>query len=152
MGERVICPHCQTTLDLWHQPKLAADAIIEDARGRVLLIRRRNEPHGWAIPGGFVDVGETLEEAARREMLEETGLAVELVAQFHTYSEPARDPRHHTITVVFHARPADPAAAPRAGDDALEARYFPLDALPPDLVFDHPRVLADFAERHGRPF
>lgn len=152
MGERVVCPHCRATLDLWHQPKLAADVLVEDEAGRVLLIRRRNAPIGWAIPGGFVDVGETLEEAARREMREETGLDVELISQFHTYSDPARDPRHHTVTVVFHGRRADPAAAPAAGDDALEARFFALDALPEDLVFDHPRVLADFRERGGRPF
>lgn len=152
MGERVVCPHCRATLDLWHQPKLAADVLVEDEAGRVLLIRRRTAPVGWAIPGGFVDVGETLEAAARREMREETGLDVELIAQFHTYSDPARDPRHHTVTVVFHGRRADPVAAPTAGDDALEARFFALDALPEDLVFDHPRVLADFRERGGRPF
>lgn len=152
MGERVVCPHCHATLDLWHQPKLAADVLIEDETGRVLLIRRRNAPHGWAIPGGFVDVGETLEQAAVREMLEETGLEVELIGQFHTYSDPARDPRHHTVTVVFHGRRRDPAAAPRAGDDALDARFFALNALPEPLVFDHPRVLDDFRRRAGAPF
>jgi 8-oxo-dGTP diphosphatase len=85
-------------------------------------------------------------------MLEETGLAVELLAQFHTYSDPARDPRHHTVTVVFHGRRRHPAAAPEAGDDALDARFFALDALPEPLVFDHPRVLDDFRRRAGVPF
>lgn len=144
MGERLLCPHCQTPLDAWKQPHLAADVVIEDAAGSVLLIRRRNPPHGWAIPGGFVDYGETLEEAARREMQEETGLDVVLIGQFHTYSDPARDPRHHTVTIVFHGRRRDEGQEPCAGDDALEARFFRLDALPELLVFDHPRVLDDF--------
>lgn len=144
MGDRLHCPACGFELDAWKQPHLAADVLIEDDAGRVLLIRRRNPPHGWAIPGGFVDYGETLEEAARREMREETGLDVELLDQFHTYSDPARDPRHHTVTIVFHGRRRDEKALPIAGDDALEARFFPLEALPTPLVFDHPIVLHDF--------
>lgn len=147
MSERHVCPHCRTELDLWKQPHLAADVLIEDEAGRVLLIRRRNPPHGWAIPGGFVDDGETLEAAAIREMREETGLDVELLSQFHTYSEPGRDPRHHTVTIVFHGRRRSESDQPRAGDDALEARFFDLDALPTPLVFDHADVLGDFRRR-----
>ncbi len=125
----------------WKQPKLTVDVIVESGDGRVLLIRRKNPPPGWAIPGGFVDYGETLEAAAVREIREETGLSVTLTAQFHTYSEPSRDPRHHTVTTVFLGR-AD--GEPQPDDDALEARFFPLDALPEPLAFDHDRVLADF--------
>jgi|SRR5712675_1017623 len=125
------------------QPRLAADCIIqvEGDPSRVVLVRRRNPPHGWAIPGGFVDYGESVEAAAVREMKEETGLDVVLTRQLHTYSDPARDPRGHTVTVVFvgtaHGMPA-------GGDDALEARVFTKGSLPPDLVFDHPRVLDDY--------
>ncbi len=146
VGEPIVCPHCGTTLDEWKQPKITVDVLVEDETGRVLLIRRRNPPEGWAIPGGFVDVGETLEAAAVREILEETGLHVELTGQFHTYSDPRRDPRHHTVTTVFLGRPVDPAAPPQAGDDALEAAYFPPNAPPAPLAFDHAAVLADFLE------
>ncbi|MDP2268479.1 MAG: NUDIX hydrolase, partial [Deltaproteobacteria bacterium] len=87
------------------------DIIIETGKRGIILIKRKNFPHGWALPGGFVDYGEALEEAARREAKEETGLEVELVRQLHTYSDPARDPRHHTITTVFIARSAEALAA-----------------------------------------
>jgi len=144
MGERLVCPRCGTTLDEWKQPKVTVDVLVEDPSGSILLIRRRNPPDGWAIPGGFVDVGETLEAAAVREILEETGLRVALTGQFHTYSDPSRDPRHHTVTTVFLGRPVDPAAAPVAGDDAIEAAFFPPGAPPTPLAFDHALVLADF--------
>ena len=144
MGEQLVCPHCGTTLDEWKQPKVTVDVLVEDPAGRILLIRRRNPPHGWAIPGGFVDVGETLEAAAVREIREETGLDVELTGQFHTYSDPKRDPRHHTVTLVFLGRPVHPNATPTAGDDALEAIFFPPEAPPTPLAFDHATVLADF--------
>ena len=154
MGERLACPHCGVTLDHWRQPKLTVDVLVEDAAGRVLLVRRRNPPPGWAFPGGFVDEGETLEAAAVREIREETGLEVDLVAQFHTYSDPARDPRHHTVTTVFLGRPLDPGALPVPDDDALEAAFFSLDALPDPLAFDHATVLGDlvaFRRDHPRP-
>ena len=105
-----------------------------------MLIRRKNPPPGWALPGGFVDYGESLEDAARREALEETGLKVRLLEQFHAYSQPDRDPRHHSLSVVFIATADD---EPRAADDAAEAALFTLDALPP-LAFDHARILADY--------
>lgn len=130
-------------------PFPTVDVIIERG-GAVLLIRRKNPPHGWAIPGGFVDWGESLEEAALREAREETGLDVTLVRQFHTYSRPDRDPRFHTISTVYAATAmGDPAAA----DDALEARFFAEDALPSPLAFDHAEILADFFawRRAGSP-
>src|SRR5512140_1799105 len=149
MGERLKCPHCGATLDEWKQPKVTVDVLVEDREGRVLLINRKNPPHGWAIPGGFVDYGETLEAAAGREIREETGLDVTLTAQFHTYSDPHRDPRHHTVTTVFLGR-AD--GEPHGLDDALEARFFPLDHPPAPLAFDHASVLNDLREfRRGHP-
>jgi 8-oxo-dGTP diphosphatase len=125
-------------------PLLAADAIIEltDRPGRpIVLIERLNPPHGWAIPGGFVDVGERLETAAVREALEETALRVRLKALLGLYSDPARDPRGHTVTAVY---VAEAEGEPRAQDDARSLRPFTLDQLPPELVFDHALVLADY--------
>ena len=123
-------------------PVPTVDAIIELAGG-VVLIRRRNPPHGWALPGGFVDVGETVEQAAVREAREETGLDVRLEALLHVYSDPARDPRKHTISVVF---VATAEGSPIGQDDAEEARVFPLDGLPDDLAFDHGQILTDYLE------
>ncbi|MDF9393346.1 MULTISPECIES: NUDIX domain-containing protein [Methylococcus] len=125
-------------------PALAADAIIEliDRPGRpIVLIERRFPPLGWAIPGGFVDLGETVEHAAIREALEETGLAVDLRALLGLYSDPARDPRGHTVTAVY---VAEAAGDPQAADDAKTCRVVSLDALPGPLVFDHAQVLADY--------
>ncbi|HEV2321643.1 MAG TPA: NUDIX hydrolase [Gammaproteobacteria bacterium] len=123
-------------------PLLAADVIIEllDEPGRVVLIERKNPPHGWAIPGGFVDVGETLEHAAVREAEEETGLKVHLKALLGLYSDPARDPRGHTVTAVYIG---EARGLPKGGDDAAQAQAF--DPLrPPPLVFDHALVLGDY--------
>jgi ADP-ribose pyrophosphatase YjhB (NUDIX family) len=116
------------------------DIIIEHGGG-VVLIRRKFEPLGWAIPGGFVDYGESLEEAAVREAREETGLEVELVRQMHTYSAPGRDPRKHTISTVYVARAE---GALRAGDDAAHAEVFTEGGLPEDMVFDHRDILRDY--------
>jgi 8-oxo-dGTP diphosphatase len=113
----------------------------------IVLIKRKNLPRGWAIPGGFVDYGEALEEAAHREAKEETGLEVELIRQLHTYSDPARDSRHHTITTVFVARSVGmPIAAPVAADDAEEIGIFTKENLPQQLMFDHGKILADYFE------
>lgn len=108
---------------------------------QIVLIYRKNPPYGWAIPGGFVDYGETLEEAAVREALEETSIRVMLVKQFHTYSDPKRDPRQHTISTVYIARAE---GKPKAGDDAGDARIFSLNSLPPDMAFDHADILNDY--------
>jgi 8-oxo-dGTP diphosphatase len=121
-------------------PAPTVDAVILLPGDRVVLVRRANPPHGWALPGGFVDEGETLEAAAAREAEEETGLAVALLEQFHTYSDPARDPRRHTISTVFLA---SASGEPRGGDDAAEAVAFPWDALPSPIVFDHREILSD---------
>jgi 8-oxo-dGTP diphosphatase len=126
-------------------PPVAADCIIEltDRPGRpIVLIERNHEPPGWAIPGGFVEVGETVEEAAAREAKEETGLDVTLRALLHVYSDPTRDPRQHTLSTVF---VGTATGLPSGSDDASEARVFPLDALPSPLAFDHARILADYA-------
>ena len=136
-------------------PYPTVDIIIELARpGRpIVLVRRANPPHGWALPGGFVDYGESLERAARREAAEETGLEVELVALLGAYSDPERDPRHHTMSTVFTARAT---GEPRGGDDAAEARAFAMDHLPEPLCFDHGRILNHYrrwraGERPGAP-
>jgi len=121
-------------------PAPTVDAVILLPGDRIVLVRRQNPPHGWALPGGFVDEGERLDEAAAREAEEETGLAVSLVEQFHAYSDPRRDPRRHTLSTVFIAR-AD--GVPAGGDDAAEARAFAWDALPAPIVFDHAEILAD---------
>lgn len=108
----------------------------------VVLIERANEPHGWALPGGFVDYGESCEAAAVREAHEETGLTVELTGLLGVYSDPNRDPRHHTLSVVYMARTDSPEEL-AAGDDAARAQFYPLDDYPP-LAFDHARILDDY--------
>jgi 8-oxo-dGTP diphosphatase len=118
------------------------DAIIEMPDGRVVLVRRRFPPPGWALPGGFVEYGETLEAACVREAREETGLEIELVEQLLTYSDPSRDARRHTISTVFLARAQ---GNPKGADDAEEARAFELGLLPSPLAFDHAQILADYA-------
>ncbi|MFP4030336.1 MAG: NUDIX domain-containing protein [Desulfococcaceae bacterium] len=124
----------------YRNPPLAVDVIIETREG-IVLIERKNPPLGWALPGGFVDYGETLENAAVREAREETSLDVALSEQFHAYSAPDRDPRQHTVTVVFLAA-AD--GKPRAADDAKNLAVFPRGNLPSKLAFDHGRILADY--------
>ena len=124
----------------YRNPLPTVDVVIELPDSRIVLVRRSNPPHGWALPGGFVDEGERLDRAAAREAREETGLEVELLEQFFTYSDPARDPRKHTISTVFLARAR---GTPTGGDDAAEARAFSTDELP-ELVFDHAQIVADF--------
>lgn len=124
-------------------PKLTVDLVIElaAAPGQVVFILRKNPPHGLALPGGFVDEGELVADAAIREAKEETGLDVELVELFHVYSDPARDPRHHTVSVVFLARAS---GQPVGSDDAESCIVCPPDALPQPLVFDHATIVADY--------
>ncbi len=121
-------------------PFLTVDAIIE-VEGGIILIKRKNPPPGWAIPGGFVDYGESLEEAVIREAKEETGLDIRLKRQFHTYSDPKRDPRHHTVSTIYIATAS---GKPRAGDDAKEVGVFTKDSLPEDIAFDHRQILEDY--------
>ncbi len=143
MKRYLICPHCGKEVEAYRNPFPTVDLIIE-VGDKIVLIKRKNPPHGWALPGGFVDYGESLEEAAIREAREETGLRVELLCQFYTYSAPDRDPRFHTITTVFIARAV---GEPKGADDAAEARLFTLEELPFDqLVFDHGAILADYLE------
>jgi 8-oxo-dGTP diphosphatase len=130
-------------------PPVAADVIIElvDRPGRpIVLIERRFPPPGWALPGGFVEVGETVEAAAVREALEETGLAVELEGLLGVYSDPARDPRGHTVGIVYVGRAR---GEPRAADDAQNVAIVDPAAAPP-LAFDHGRILADYLARARR--
>ncbi|MFH1010467.1 MAG: NUDIX hydrolase [bacterium] len=133
------CPHCGRPIETFKNPYPTVDILFHRS-GEVLLIRRRNEPLGWALPGGFVDYGESAEQAARREALEETGLTPRHLRQFRVYSQPGRDPRFHTLTVIFLA---EPEGEIRAGDDAAEARWFAIRALPTDMAFDHAGIIAD---------
>ena len=130
---------------MWRNPTPTADVIIYDEALGVVIIHRANEPVGYALPGGFIEEGEMAECAAVREMREETGLDVELVGLLGVYSEPSRDPRQHTLTSVFVGRARDVDRL-QAGDDAASAAFYPLSALPKPLVFDHARILGDFAE------
>jgi 8-oxo-dGTP diphosphatase len=125
----------------YKNPTPTVDCIIELPGERLVLIRRKNPPLGWALPGGFVDEGERLDRAAAREAKEETGLDVEVVEQFFTYSDPSRDPRKHTLSTVYLCRAT---GEPTGADDAAEARTFPLDGLPEPLCFDHGTILADY--------
>jgi 8-oxo-dGTP diphosphatase len=122
-------------------PLLTVDIIIEMPRGGIVLIERKNPPHGWALPGGFVDYGESLESAAVREAKEETSLAVQLIEQFHAYSDPNRDARHHTVSIVFIATAN---GTPRGADDAKVARVFGENEIPSPLVFDHRRIVREY--------
>jgi 8-oxo-dGTP diphosphatase len=136
----VICPHCRQVVTPWRNPTPTVDIIIRIGR-QVVLIERQNAPLGWALPGGFVDYGESLESAAVREAAEETGLQLAELRQFRAYSAPDRDPRQHNISFVFIA---EGRGSLRAGDDAAGAALFPLDALPAPLCFDHGQILADY--------
>jgi 8-oxo-dGTP diphosphatase len=127
----------------YRNPKPTVDIIIElvDQPGHIAFIERRNEPRGLALPGGFVDEGEWIADAAVREAKEETGLDVELTELFHVYSDPRRDLRQHTVSTVFLARAA---GHPVGGDDAVRCIACPPDAAPGPLVFDHATIIADY--------
>jgi ADP-ribose pyrophosphatase YjhB (NUDIX family) len=142
MAEKTItCPHCRGTIEVYLNPIPTVDIIIEIEFRGIVLIKRKNPPYGWAIPGGFVDYGESLEQAALREAKEETNLDVQLTRQFHTYSDPARDPRHHTITTVYIAKGK---GLLEAKDDALEIGTFSESSLPTEIAFDHRKILEDY--------
>jgi len=139
-----------TEATTYKNPKPTVDIVIElaSAPGKIVFIVRKNEPRGLALPGGFVDEGEWVADAAVREAKEETGLDVELVELFHVYSDPARDPRQHTVSTVFLARAT---GQPVGGDDAAECIVCAPDAVPQPLVFDHATIVADYLayRRHG---
>ncbi len=124
----------------FRNPFPTVDIIIEIAGG-IVLIERKNPPPGWAMPGGFVDYGESVEAAAVREAKEETCLEVKLTEQFYTYSDPSRDPRHHTLAVVFIATAA---GTPQGADDARVAKIFFEKTLPAPIAFDHAAILRDY--------
>jgi 8-oxo-dGTP diphosphatase len=137
----LFCPYCRHMVKEYRNPFSTVDIIIEEGQG-VVLILRRNEPREWAIPGGFCDYGEGLEQAAVREAREETGLEIELIEQFHTYSDPRRDPRQHTITTVYIAHAI--GGTLRAQDDAQGIGVFTEVHLPAELAFDHDQILKDY--------
>ena len=143
------CPSCGAKVKAYSNPIPTVDIIIELDDG-IILIERKNEPHGWALPGGFVDYGESVEQAAHREAREETGMEVSELVLLGVYSDPSRDTRLHTISTVFMAQGQ---GVPQAGDDAAHLRIFPLSALPHQLCFDHRRILDDYlryrADRSG---
>lgn len=128
-----------------HQnPAPTVDLIIEllhRPQRPIVLVERHNPPHGWALPGGFVDYGEPVETAAQREAKEETNLTVTLIEQFAVYSDPDRDPRKHTISITFLATASD---EPTAGSDAKAISVFAPWEIPTNLCFDHDRILRDY--------
>lgn len=134
------CPQCGAKIEP-KNPFPTVDVIIEIGGRGIVLIERRNPPYGWALPGGFVDYGESLEEAAVREAFEETSLKVVLIRQFHVYSTPDRDPRQHTIATVFIGWGV---GIPTAGDDAKGVGIFTKDNLPDNIAFDHRKILEDY--------
>ena len=138
-GERF--SRCEEVVRLYRNPLLTVDIIIEVAGEGIILIERKNPPFGWAIPGGFVDYGETLEAAAKREAREETRMDLVDLKQFHAYSDPKRDPRGHTVSVVF---TATGRGVPQAADDAKNLQIFPLGSMPENVAFDHALILSDY--------
>ena len=139
------CPNCGKEMEVFKNPVPTVDIIIETevSGGKgIVLIYRKNPPHGWAIPGGYVDYGESLESCAVREAFEETSLNVKLLRQFHTYSDPRRDERQHNISTVFIAKAE--SGEPKASSDAGKIGVFTRDNLPRPIVFDHPGILEDY--------
>jgi len=144
---RFYCPFCGSPLPLYKNPVPTVDVIIEMSGGGIILVKRKNAPLGWALPGGFVDYGETLEAAAIREAREETSLNVTLTGLSGVYSSPARDPRQHTISTVFMATAS---GHPKANDDAADIGTFTKQEIPPSLAFDHEKIIADYFRRRSR--
>jgi 8-oxo-dGTP diphosphatase len=146
--DSLTCPSCGAMVKRYRNPFPTVDIIIELQEG-IVLIERKNPPHGWALPGGFVDYGETLEAAAIREAREETSLEVINLRLLGCYSDPGRDQRMHTISTVYIA---DGCGQPRAADDAANVGIFHLEELPEALCFDHADILEDYAAaKRARP-
>ena len=135
------CPYCGKEFSEYQNPIPTVDIIIEVENKGIILINRKNFPYGWALPGGFVDYGETVEQAAIREAREETSLNLKFIKQFHVYSDPERDPRQHTISVVFIAHGE---GTPRPNDDAKDLDIFTEESLPSPIVFDHEKIIQDY--------
>jgi len=150
MKQGMQCTQCGAEFQIYKNPVPTVDIIIAQPGKGVALVERRFEPLGWALPGGFVDYGETVEAAAVREALEETHLVVSLRELLGVYSDPARDKRLHTISTVFIAV-TDEAEQIRGGDDAAKAAFFPLSGLP-KLAFDHAAILDDFARKFAKRY
>jgi len=131
----------------YKSPKLTVDGIVVKGK-EILLIKRKNDPYSgmWALPGGFVNYGEKVEDAVVREVREETGIETTLVDLLGVYSDPERDPRGHTVSIVFILKPLSEDV--KGGSDASEAKFFPLDSLPP-LAFDHEKIIKDYKKKVG---
>jgi 8-oxo-dGTP diphosphatase len=134
------CPACGEAVRRYRNPFPTVDIIIE-IEGGIVLIERKNAPYGWALPGGFVDYGETLEQAAIREAREETSVEISNLKLLGCYSDPSRDERMHTISAVY---VADGTGVPLASDDAAGLRIFAIDQLPGELCFDHAKIIGDY--------
>lgn len=137
------CPSCGSAVKAYRNPIPTVDVIIEIENG-IVLIERKHDPKGWALPGGFVDYGETLEAAAVREAFEETSIRIMDLRLLGCYSDPARDKRQHNISTVFVAKGS---GIPKAGDDAASSGLFLLDNLPQNLCFDHDLILRDYLQK-----
>jgi len=146
------CPKCGFEIEGYRNPIPTVDIIIETVTEQgevgIVLIKRKNPPRGWAIPGGFVDYRESTEDAAKREAAEETGLEVTITSLLGVYSAPERDPRFHTISVVYTAAAE---GSPRAMDDAADVGLFDRETLPGELAFDHREILNDYFSQRERP-
>ena len=141
--DTLTCPVCGSDVKAYKNPTPTVDIIIE-IENRIVLIERKNEPKGWALPGGFVDYGETLEDAAQREAFEETSIRIRDLRLLGCYSDPARDKRQHNISIVFVAKGS---GIPKAGDDAAASELFLLDNLPHNLCFDHDLIIRDYLQK-----
>jgi len=137
------CSSCGSAIKSYINPVPTVDIIIE-IEGGIVLIERKFEPKGWALPGGFVDYGESLENAAIREAFEETSIKIVELKLLGCYSDPARDKRQHNISTVYVAKGS---GLPEAGDDAVNARLFQTDNLPKDLCFDHTQIVQDYLNK-----
>lgn len=143
LKKNLICPACGGNVPVYANPQPTADILIHDDALGVIIITRLNPPHGYALPGGFIDEGEYAEHAAVREAMEETSLTVRLEGLLGVYSRPDRDPRSHTLTSVYVARAVNPSAL-KAADDAGGAAWYDPKTPPAPLCFDHARMLKDF--------